>query len=152
MIAALDTNILVYVEGVNGAGRETASRTLIDQLPEDQTLIPVQALGELYNVLTRKSAWPSERAWLAVAAWRDSFALAPTTEAAMVAAIGLATEHRLSIWDSVMISVAAENDCRLLLSEDLQDGFSWRGVTIANPFAASRHPLLDAMLAGASDT
>ena len=47
-----------------------------------------------------------------------------------------------------MISVAAEGGCRLLLSEDLQDGFSWRGVTIANPFAASRHPLLDALLEG----
>jgi hypothetical protein len=47
-----------------------------------------------------------------------------------------------------MISAAAEGGCRLLLSEDLQDGFSWRGVTIANPFAAEQHPLLVALLAG----
>ncbi|WP_205963481.1 PIN domain-containing protein [Roseicella aquatilis] len=31
---------------------------------------------------------------------------------------------------------AAEAECRLLLSEDIQDGFTWRGVTVRNPFAA----------------
>jgi hypothetical protein len=47
-----------------------------------------------------------------------------------------------------MISVAAEGGCRVLLSGDLQDGFSWRGVTVANPFASTRHRLLDALLSG----
>jgi hypothetical protein len=28
-----------------------------------------------------------------------------------------------------------------------QDGFTWRGVTVANPFADTRHPNLAAMLA-----
>ena len=60
----------------------------------------------------------------------------------MVAAIDLAADHRLSIWDSVMISVAAEAGCRLLLSEDLQDGFTWSGVTVANPFAEKKNALL----------
>ena len=35
---------------------------------------------------------------------------------------------------------------RLLLSEDLQDGFTWRGVTVANPFAAQQHPLWASLL------
>ena len=64
----------------------------------------------------------------------------------MLSAIDLAADHRLSIWDSVMISVASENDCRLLLSEDLQDGFTWGGVTVTNPFAAQQHPLLASLL------
>jgi hypothetical protein len=34
----------------------------------------------------------------------------------------------------------------LALSEDMQDGFSWRGVTVVNPFASKRHPLLDGLL------
>ncbi len=25
-------------------------------------------------------------------------------------------------------------DCTLLLTEDMQDGFTWRGVTVRNPF------------------
>ena len=143
---ALDTNILVYVEGVNGAARETTSRALIVRLPLKLTFIPAQALGELYNVLTRRAAWPAERAREAVAAWRNSFPVAPTTTDAILNAVDLATDHRLRIWDSVMLSVAAESGCRVLLSDDMQDGFTWRGVTVVNPFTNSRHPLLTAML------
>jgi predicted nucleic acid-binding protein len=109
-------------------------------------VLPAQALGELYNVLVKKLRWSGDRARTAIAAWRNAFALAPTTLAAMNAAIDLAADHRLSIWDSVMLSVAAESGCELLLSEDLQDGFTWRGVTVVNPFAQMRHPLLDALL------
>jgi predicted nucleic acid-binding protein len=41
-----------------------------------------------------------------------------------------------------MLAAAAQAQCRLFLSEDLQDGFIWRGMTVANPFAPERHPLL----------
>jgi prevent-host-death family protein len=48
------------------------------------------------------------------------------------------------------LSLAAESDCRLLLSEDLQDGFTWRGVSVTNPFGSKRHALLDALLGEAA--
>jgi predicted nucleic acid-binding protein len=35
---------------------------------------------------------------------------------------------------------------RYLLTEDMQDGFRWRGITIANPFASSLPPPLTALL------
>jgi predicted nucleic acid-binding protein len=151
MKVALDTNVLAYVEGVNGDARQSVAVTLLEELPEDAAIIPAQALGELYNVLVRKSGWAADRARVAILAWRDAFALAPTTEAALVGAIDLAADHRLGVRDSVMISVAGEAGCRLLLSEDLQSGFSWRGVTVVNPFAAPRHPLLAALLSGDAD-
>src|SRR5215212_6540085 len=121
MKVAVDTNVLAYVEGVNGDLHRASAAALIQRLPEDSRLVPVQALGELYNVLVRKAGWPPDRAREAVLAWRDAFAVAPTTESAMLSAIDLAVDHRLAIWDSMMISVASETGCRLLLSEDLQD-------------------------------
>ena len=75
-----------------------------------------------------------------------SYPTADTTRSALIAAADLAATHRLGIWDSIMIAVAAENGCQLLLSEDLQDGFIWSGLTVANPFAAVPHPLLTALL------
>jgi predicted nucleic acid-binding protein len=42
--------------------------------------------------------------------------------------------------------VAAENRCRLLLSDDFSSGFTWRGVTVVNPFAPQRSELLDRLL------
>jgi predicted nucleic acid-binding protein len=148
---AVDTNVLAYAEGVDDPERQLLAGDLMRQLPVDSIVIPIQALGELYNVLVRKAGRTANRARDAVTAWRDNFDVAATTPAAMTAAVDLAADHRLAIWDSVMIAVAAENGCRLLLSEDLHDGFSWRGVTVANPFAAVRHPLLDALLATEDD-
>jgi predicted nucleic acid-binding protein len=44
------------------------------------------------------------------------------------------------------MAVAAENSCRMLLSEDLQPGFIWRGVTVVNPFASPSSALLENLL------
>ena len=147
---AIDTNILAYAEGIDDIGREIASRRVIRRLSGSAIIIPAQALGELFNVLVRRG-WPASAARTAVATWHGSYKTAPTTESAMVGAIDLAADHHLHIWDSVMMSVAAEAGCRLLLSEDMQDGFTWRGVTVVNPFAEQRHPLLESLLNAPDD-
>jgi predicted nucleic acid-binding protein len=36
-----------------------------------------------------------------------------------------------------MLAVAAQAGCRVLLSEDMQHGFTWRGATIRDPFSAA---------------
>ena len=64
----------------------------------------------------------------------------------MLAAADIATDQELSIWDSVILSAAAESDCQLLLSEDLQEGFTWKGVTVTNLFVPSKHELLTALI------
>ena len=82
----------------------------------------------------------------AVLNWRDAYFMVETSARIMVNAMDLASGHGLTIWDSVVLAASAEADCRLLLSEDLQDGFTWQGVTVANPFSATLHPLLAALL------
>ena len=77
--------------------------------------------------------------------WGDSFPLIETSASVSLAAMMLANDHQLGIWDAIILAAAADAGCRLLLSEDLQDGFTWSGVTVTNPFAAKRHPLLDAL-------
>ena len=64
----------------------------------------------------------------------------------MLGAADLATDHRLSIWDAVILSAAPEAGCRLLLSEDLQEGLTWKGVTVTNPFSAAKNELLAGLL------
>jgi predicted nucleic acid-binding protein len=46
----------------------------------------------------------------------------------------------------MIIAIAAENGRQLLLSEDLQDGVIWSGLTVVNSFAVPRTPLLDSLL------
>jgi len=143
---AVDTNVLAYAEGMNGATRKATALQVLERLPAESTFIPVQVLGELLGVLVRKAGWSRAKAGAAILSWGDAFPLIDTSNDVMLAATDLASAHQLGIWDAVVLSAAADARCRLLLSEDLQEGFTWRGVTVANPFSRSRHPLLEALL------
>jgi predicted nucleic acid-binding protein len=116
---ALDTNVLVYAEDINGGSRREVA---------------------LEAGRTRSEARD------AVLIWRDAYAVASTEPEVLIGAMDLAVNHQMAIWDAVILSTASGSDCRLLLSEDLQDGFTWGGVTVVNPFADERHPLLEAVL------
>lgn len=146
MRAALDSSVLAYAEGVNGSGRQELALTLLRALPQAAIVVPVQALGELFNVLVRKAERSRDSARTAILSWRDAFPLIETSSGAMVAASDLSAAHELRIWDAVILSVSAAAGCRLLLSEDFQEGFTWSGVTVVNPFATSRHALLELLL------
>jgi predicted nucleic acid-binding protein len=146
--AAIDTNILAYAEGVNASGRKDQALYLIRRLAFGAAVLPVQVLAELFNVLVRKAGRPPSIARAAVLAWQDAFPLIDTTGTVLLGALDLSIDHGLNIWDAIVLAAAAEGDCRLLLSEDLQEGFTWRGVTVANPFSSPRHPVLDGLLEG----
>lgn len=148
MRVALDTNVLAYAEGVNGVAMKRTALELVQKLPADAVLLPVQTLGELFNLLARKAGRSPARARKAILSWQDAFPVIETSAEVMLAAADLATDHHLGIWDAVVLSAAAEAGCRLLLSEDLQEGFTWKGVTVTNPFSSSKHELLAALLAG----
>lgn len=93
-------------------------------------------MGELYRVLTGKAKRDPSEVREAILAWADSFEVTDSSWVAFQSALDLAADHGLQIWDALILSVAADNRCRLLLSEDLQNGFTWRGVT------AVRYPQL----------
>jgi predicted nucleic acid-binding protein len=146
MRIALDTNVLVYAEAANGALMRDRAVKLIQRLPPGAIVLPAQTLGELFNVLVRKAKRRPSRARAAVLSWRDAYPVIETSAAVIVNATDLTAAHGLTIWDSVVLAAAAEAGCRLLLSEDLQEGFTWRGVTVVNPFAPTLHPILAALL------
>jgi predicted nucleic acid-binding protein len=142
---ALDTNVLVYAEGLNGAEKKRVALDLFEKLPEETFVIPAQVLGELFNVLVRKAGQSPRQAHTTLLRWHDAFPIVETSPAVILAAAGLAADHRLGIWDAVVLSASAAADCRLLLTEDLQDGFTWGGLTVANPFSPRPNELLAAL-------
>lgn len=146
MKIALDTNVLAYAEGINDDAKRDLALELVRRLPQASVAVPVQVLGELFNVLKRKTCRSSAGIRDAMLGWRDTFAVIETTPEVMSMAADLATDHRFGIWDAVILSAASQAGCRLLLSEDLQDGFTWGGVTVVNPFASPRHALLESLL------
>lgn len=146
MRLALDTNILAYAEGLGDERRCRMALELVEQLPAGNTLLPAQTLGELARILITKAQRTPEQARAAVLAWADSFEVVDSSWYAFQAAFDLTVDHQLPMWDALIMAVAAESHCRLLLSEDFQDGFTWRGVTVVNPFAQIPSNLLRHLL------
>ena len=65
-----------------------------------------------------------------------------STPAAWRGAMDLCVAHQLASWDALVLNVAAEGGARLLLTEDLHPGFSWRGVRVVNPLIEPPDSLL----------
>lgn len=147
MRVALDTNVIAYAEGVNTASKRQVALSLLHRIPRETIALPVQVVGELFNVLVRKQGLSPQQSHTIIKGWSESVSLVATSPEVMESAIIAVRDHRLSIWDAVILSAAAEVGCSLLLSEDMQDGFTWRGVTVANPFASNLHPVLSRLLA-----
>jgi len=134
MRVALDTNVLAYAEGLGDDVRCQLAGDLISKLDPINSLVPVQVLGELSRILTTKLKKSSADVRELLLSWSDAVVVADTTWTAFQSAIDLTVDHQISMWDALIMSVAAENKCRLLISEDFQNGFTWRGVTVVNPF------------------
>ena len=145
MRTALDTNVLVYAEGVDDPQRQGIATDLLSRIPRERLVISVQVLGELFNVLTRRNV-PREHARARTAYWREALSVYESSCELMDMALDFATDHKISIWDALVLSSAVEARCDVLISEDFQDGLAWRGVTVVNPFAANPHKLLDKLL------
>jgi predicted nucleic acid-binding protein len=143
---ALGTNVMAYAEGVGDAKRCKAARGLVARLSGQCIVVPAQTLGELHRVLVGKAGRTAADAKAAILSWSDAFDVADSTFDAMRAALDLAADHQMPIWDALILSVAADQKCRLLLSEDFQHGFTWSGVTVVNPFQTPQHALLAAAL------
>lgn len=146
MRIALDTSILAYAEGIGDEARCNAAIELIGTLPAQHVVVPAQTLGELYRVLTSKANRDPFAARAAILGWADSFDVVDSTWSAFQSAMDVAVDHQLQIWDALILSVAGDNRCRVLLSEDMQENFTWRGVTVVNPFSKTPHPLLATLL------
>jgi predicted nucleic acid-binding protein len=63
-------------------------------------------------------------------------------ESCLVDAMDAVAGHSLSFWDAMMWATAKRAGCRLLFSEDGDDGRTLGGVTLVDPFASPQSPLL----------
>jgi len=132
----VDTNILLYAASTAKDEREKKERALAILENEDLCL-SVQVLQEFYVQSTRASRrdrLEHEQALALVEAWLRFPAL-EISVSLLRDAIASAKRWRISYWDAAIVEAAREAGCAVLLSEDLQDGMDFDGVTVVNPFA-----------------
>lgn len=143
---AIDTNVLVYAEGLGDLPRITKARLLIERLRTRRLVMPLQVAFEFLQVLIRKEKIPRERAVRSLATWQETLRVVSPSPDVIPAAVELVEHHQLQIFDAAILATAHLAGASLLVSEDMADGFSWRGVTVVNPFATPLHPTLQESL------
>ena len=149
-LLALDSNILVYLAGTAFVPADIPKiarvQILVGSLNKVAILVaPVQALGELFVVLKRAGADPADARDI-VNEYSQSFLPAASLPQTMAAALDLVVEHKFQLWDALILTAASQAGCTLLLSEDMQHGFTHRGLTIVNPLTETLHPQLARLL------
>ena len=129
----LDTNILVYANS-NDPRKPAALACLATG-----GIVSVQVLNEFANVLRKKQ----QRSWNEITQALDDVRnlLEPPLTLTLdihLSALTLARVRNLNLYDALIVAAALEAGCTELLSEDLQDGCTFNGVTIRNPFIGSQ--------------
>lgn len=135
----VDANVLLYARDPADPLKQKRAAAWLSLLwREGRGRTSMQVLSELHVNLTRKLAVrvTPEVAWDEVKvffAWRPQTIDQPLMERARE----VEQRYRLSWWDSMIVAAAQLQNCPLLLTEDLQDGMAYSGVTVRSPFTLS---------------
>ncbi len=134
----IDSNVLVYGHSATSGVRWERASALLTRLWESETgCLSIQVLQESFVTLTRKVSepLPPAQAGKVVEEYGRWTVHSPLADD-VVAAIDLSTRLRISLWDAMIVRSAHSLGCQTLWTEDLNDGQSYAGVTVRNPFAA----------------
>ena len=134
MRVALDSNVIIYAEGLSDDPRNKIAQDLIASIPAASLVIPLQAIAETLQWLVKRAKIPRHEAVESAGRWIGHYAVQATDHAVIASGLDLMSVHNLQTFDAIILAAAAEAHADFLLSEDMQNGFRWRGVTVANPF------------------
>lgn len=131
----VDTNVWVYCFDADEPAKRNTALDWLAERSASQLVVSIQVLQEFYVAVTRKLARPVS-AEEAIAALEDlsRLPMAPIDGAMVVTAARLSHQNQLSLWDSMILTAAADAGCSKLVTEDLQHGFKHRTVVVENPF------------------
>ena len=130
----LDTNILVYGDDGDEPEKQRKALDLIAVHRQMRTgVVSLQVLQEYFTVVTRKKKLDPGIARTKVEIY-SRFHLGEPGVSDILAAIDIHRLHGFSYWDALVLRMAKQTGCRVLLSEDMQHGQDFDGVRIVNPF------------------
>ena len=127
-----DTNVLLYL-----LSEDTTKSDRAEELVANGGVISVQVLNEFAAVASRKlgMSWSEIRDVLTPI--RTICEVEPLTIETHDRGIEIAERYGLSFYDAMILAFALSAGCKILYSEDLQDGqVIDRQLRIRNPFAS----------------
>lgn len=137
---ALDTSILAYSEGLvaraSEAPRIAVCQALIRRILADggRPVIAAAALAALHRRLVEEGGLGALDAGIVMARLARAGEVIATDAALLDAAADLAAQEGLALADALILAAADKGGARLLISQELAEGYRWRGVTVCDPF------------------
>ncbi len=131
----VDTNILLYSLDFEPFQPEKAV-IANDILACSDLVLSVQVLQEFYVQATnprRPDALPHDFAVKLIQKWLR-FQIQENTVDILQSALVFKDRFQTSFWDASILAAAKSSRCPQLLSEDLNHGQNYDGVTVINPF------------------
>lgn len=130
--ASFDTNVLLHLLSGDASKADCA-----EALVADGSIISVQVLNEFASVASRKlgMSWPEIREVLETI--RAVCRVEPLGLETHELGLALAERYGFSIYDAMILAAAQLADCRVVFTEDLQDGQVIDDrLKIVNPFSS----------------
>ena len=131
----VDTNVLLYSVSTHPAETNKAAAA-VDVLGGEDLCLSVQVLQEFYvqaTRVTRPDPLAHDDAVAFIETWQR-FPVQDMSAALMREALAATRRWRVSYWDAAIIEAARMLECDELLTEDLNAGQAFDGLTVVNPF------------------
>ncbi len=129
-----DTNILIYSISSIDAHKHEIAKQVVGRHAALGYPIPLQTLNEFYFATTRKKLIEAS---IASAIVNDALGLLPAnavTSEDLPIAMRWHQQHGLQFFDALLIATARRVGCRTFFTEDMQNGRSFEGIMLCNPF------------------
>ena|SRR5277367_6358525 len=133
----LDTNILIYsFDGRSQAKQKRAADLIDSALITHRGVISYQVVQEFLNAATRKFSEAVPRDELRIYLERVLMPLCEVFPDSRLFshALSISSDAGISFYDALIVSSAIVAECRVLWTEDLQDGRRIGDLEIRNPF------------------
>jgi predicted nucleic acid-binding protein len=103
----------------------------------------LQSLNEFSAVVRKKRLMSLATLKKIIEYHNNAFELESPTVEDLLQALQANEDHNLPIWDALLWATARRSGCKIIFSEDFQDGRELGGVRFVNPFKLSRRELRD---------
>jgi predicted nucleic acid-binding protein len=136
----VDTNVLVYADDARDAAKQAKARELLRGVIRERSgKLSLQVLQEFFAAATQKLGLTAVAARRRVEVFSHMDVVRLDVDD-VLAAIDLHRLHELSIWDALVVRAALLSGCRILYTEDLQDGRRFESLQVVNPFREADAP------------
>jgi predicted nucleic acid-binding protein len=115
----VDTNVFIYLYSNDEPEK---SKRCLEIFENYHCMTSVQVLNEISNVMLKKFKVDPEKIALILQEIENNCLINLVNTATIQKALEVYKTYGYSYYDSLIIAAALENDCAILLTEDLQNG------------------------------